>query len=89
MFDVRPHVSLTLRGASVPPAPMEYLILDGNSVELRIEDQRIIVGKVVHKGSGLYGGVVRNFLQSSVLQTKGIKFGMEVEFSYPQIFALD
>jgi len=87
MFDVRPEKGPTLRGASVPSVPMETTIIDGESVELRIEDQKILVGGIIHLKSGLYKGSVRNFLQSNLLQAKGIKYGQEVEFSYLHIFA--
>jgi hypothetical protein len=87
MFDLRPKYGPTIRGASVSSVPIEITITDGDSVELRIQDQKILVSGIVHLKSGSYRGSVRNFLQSSVLQSKGIKYGQEVEFSYLQIFA--
>ena len=87
MFDLRPKYGPTIRGSSVSSVPIEMTIIDGDSVELRIEDQKILVSGIVHLKSGNYKGSVRNFLQSTAIQSKGIKYGQEVEFSYLQIFA--
>lgn len=87
MFDLRPKYGITIRGEKVSSVPTEITIIDGESVELRIEDQKILVSGIIHLSAGIYKGCVRNFIQSDVLQAKGIKFGKEVEFSYHQIFA--
>lgn len=67
-------------------AQFKSSILDGDSVTLRIGDERVLVRNINRHGSGRYKGTIYGFEPSCGLEYDGLKLGEEVEFDESHVF---
>lgn len=61
-------------------------IVEGDSVELRIDKERILVRNIVPIGSEQYRGVIYGFEPSFAVEHNGLALDQEITFSEKHIF---
>ena len=87
MYDSRPKdTNITFSGPFASTHDIKSRVSNGDSVELRIESLKISIQNIQQIESGIYKGTIRKFGPAAI-QSKGLKKGQEVKFSYAQIFA--
>ncbi|MES9987057.1 MAG: hypothetical protein ABW077_04030 [Candidatus Thiodiazotropha endolucinida] len=61
-------------------------INDGNSVKLRIENERVLVRDIESTGNNNYKGIIYGFEPSFSTEFKGLKLDEEISFGERHIF---
>lgn len=70
----------------VPGRRMKDQILDGDRVELKIDEERVLIRDVSILDGGKYRGFVYGFEPSFRLELMGVSIGDQVEFFDENVF---
>lgn len=73
-------------GSDSPKNMFDQSIESGDSVDLRVGHEKILVRSLVCAPSGTYRGVIYGFEPSLGIEYRGLKLGQEIEFSGCHIF---
>ena len=90
MFDQRiPGMGIMFTGSYSPKEPLKQEVCEGDSVELRIGEERIRVDGIRLSSFHVYRGRIQGFTPSHAVEFQGLKLGQEVEFSLDRIHGCD
>lgn len=78
---------ISFAGTEVPGQPHQLRVLDGDSVSLELDDQRILVRNVTTVAPGRFKGNIYGFEPSGGLQYRELHMHQEIEFGEQQIQA--
>jgi hypothetical protein len=88
MFDKRTGpIGIMFVAPYHPGTPFKNSVADGDSVELRIGEERILVHNLRITSDHSYRGKIQGFTPSYSVEFEGLKLGQEVEFAQDKIFA--
>lgn len=88
MFDKRTGpIGIMYLGSYHPGAPFKDSVAKGDSAELRIGEERILVHNLQIDNEHSFRGIIQGFTPSYSFEFKGLKLGEEVQFTHDQIFA--
>ena len=90
MFDQRtPGMGIIFTGSYSLKEPFKQEVCDGDSVELRLGEERIRVDGIRLSSPHVYRGRIQGFTPSHAVEFQGFKLGQEIEFSLDQIHGCD
>lgn len=88
MFDTRPtHFGIMFLASFRPGTPFKNSVEEGDSAELRIGEERILINDLRIIGDQSYRGKIQGFTPSYSIEFNGLKLGQEVEFNLNHIHA--
>lgn len=73
-------------GDHLPGQPIKDSITEGDSVMLKIDEERVLVRNIESIAHGKYRGTIYGFEPSFAVEYEGFSIGQQIEFSEKHIF---